>query len=146
MYEHFGRRERRQRHFVRQGVFMGAGAAVHCVCTTPPQPGQKQRILTLLQTDAGTKVPANPCAFCRYNCMSLTVHVGGWFPHKGAIGSKVNMCLLPSGNVLLLLVFAARLSPSVHTYMLLSIVGLELLVALPCLLSYTGMVTFLIMF
>ncbi|XP_045904390.1 transmembrane protein 192 isoform X2 [Micropterus dolomieu] len=42
-----------------------------------------------------------------------------------------------TGNVLLLVVLAARLSLTVHTYMLLIILGLELLVALPCLLYYT---------
>ncbi|XP_054636064.1 transmembrane protein 192 isoform X1 [Dunckerocampus dactyliophorus] len=43
-----------------------------------------------------------------------------------------------AGNVMLLVVMAARLSPTVHAYMLLSILALELLVALPCLLYYTG--------
>ncbi|XP_070780986.1 transmembrane protein 192 [Enoplosus armatus] len=42
-----------------------------------------------------------------------------------------------AGNVLLLVVLAAQLSLTVHTYMLLIILGLELLVALPCLLYYT---------
>uniref|UniRef100_H3DMT8 Transmembrane protein 192 n=1 Tax=Tetraodon nigroviridis TaxID=99883 RepID=H3DMT8_TETNG len=42
-----------------------------------------------------------------------------------------------TGNVLLLLVTAAPLSPIVHTYMLLIILGLELLVALPSLIYYT---------
>ncbi|XP_003972519.1 transmembrane protein 192 [Takifugu rubripes] len=42
-----------------------------------------------------------------------------------------------AGNVLLLLVIAARMSPTVHTSMLLSILGLELLVSLPCLFYYT---------
>ncbi|GLD74861.1 transmembrane protein 192 isoform X1 [Lates japonicus] len=44
-----------------------------------------------------------------------------------------------AGNVLLLVVLAAELSPTVHTYLLLSILGLELLVAVPCLLYYTGL-------
>ncbi|XP_018546421.1 transmembrane protein 192 isoform X1 [Lates calcarifer] len=42
-----------------------------------------------------------------------------------------------AGNALLLVVLAAKLSPTVHTYLLLSILGLELLVAVPCLLYYT---------
>ncbi|XP_041789836.1 transmembrane protein 192 isoform X1 [Chelmon rostratus] len=42
-----------------------------------------------------------------------------------------------AGNVLLLVVLAAQLSPTVHIYMLLTILGIELLVALPCLLYYT---------
>lgn len=42
-----------------------------------------------------------------------------------------------TGNVLLLVVLAASLSPEVQTYMLLSILGLELLVSVPCLLHYT---------
>ncbi|XP_047433935.1 transmembrane protein 192 isoform X2 [Mugil cephalus] len=41
-----------------------------------------------------------------------------------------------SGNVLLLLLLAARLAQSVHIYMLLSILGCELLVAVPSLLYY----------
>ncbi|XP_054636065.1 transmembrane protein 192 isoform X2 [Dunckerocampus dactyliophorus] len=45
-----------------------------------------------------------------------------------------------AGNVMLLVVMAARLSPTVHAYMLLSILALELLVALPCLLYYTVIV------
>lgn len=48
------------------------------------------------------------------------------------------MCVCFSGNALLLVVLAAKLSPTVHTYLLLSILGLELLVAVPCLLYYTG--------
>lgn len=67
MYKYFGCCERRQCHFVWQGVFMGNGAVVHRVCTAPPHPGPKQRILTFLQKDAGTKIPANQCTFCRYN-------------------------------------------------------------------------------
>lgn len=69
VYQHFGCCERRQCHFVWQGVFMGAGGVVHCVCTTPPRPCQKQRIFTLLQTDAGTKIPAHQRPFYRYNCI-----------------------------------------------------------------------------
>nr|XP_046271062.1 transmembrane protein 192 isoform X2 [Scatophagus argus] len=42
-----------------------------------------------------------------------------------------------AGNVLLLVVLAARLPANVHIYLLLSVLGLELLVALPCLLYYT---------
>ncbi|KAK9540575.1 hypothetical protein VZT92_003017 [Zoarces viviparus] len=42
-----------------------------------------------------------------------------------------------AGNVLLLIVLAMRLSQTVQTYVLLSVLGLELLVALPCLLCYT---------
>nr|XP_057928277.1 transmembrane protein 192 isoform X2 [Doryrhamphus excisus] len=42
-----------------------------------------------------------------------------------------------AGNVMLLVVMAARLSPTVHTYLLLGILALELLVALPCLLYYS---------
>ncbi|XP_040000977.1 transmembrane protein 192 isoform X3 [Xiphias gladius] len=41
-----------------------------------------------------------------------------------------------AGNVLLLVVLAAKLSLTVQTYILLSILGLELLVAVPCLLYY----------
>ncbi|XP_071361171.1 transmembrane protein 192 isoform X2 [Trachinotus anak] len=41
-----------------------------------------------------------------------------------------------AGNVLVLVVLAARLSSAVQTYMLLSILGLELLVAVPCLFYY----------
>ncbi|KAF3852473.1 hypothetical protein F7725_005828 [Dissostichus mawsoni] len=43
-----------------------------------------------------------------------------------------------AGNVLLLVVLAVRLSQTVQTYMLLSVLGLELLIAVPCLLYYTG--------
>uniref|UniRef100_UPI0037E99717 transmembrane protein 192 n=1 Tax=Semicossyphus pulcher TaxID=241346 RepID=UPI0037E99717 len=42
-----------------------------------------------------------------------------------------------AGNVLVLVVLAAQLSPEVSTYMLLSVLGLELLVAVPCLIYYT---------
>ncbi|XP_023265262.1 transmembrane protein 192 [Seriola lalandi dorsalis] len=42
-----------------------------------------------------------------------------------------------AGNVLLLVVLAARLSPEVQAYLLLSILGLELLVAVPYQLYYT---------
>ncbi|XP_056266217.1 transmembrane protein 192 [Pseudoliparis swirei] len=42
-----------------------------------------------------------------------------------------------AGNVLLLVILAVRLSPTVQTYMLLSVLDFELLVALPCLLYYT---------
>ncbi|XP_049901289.1 transmembrane protein 192 [Epinephelus moara] len=42
-----------------------------------------------------------------------------------------------TGNVLLLVVLAAHLSTTVHTCMLLSVLGIELLVALPCLIHYT---------
>ncbi|XP_054460593.1 transmembrane protein 192 isoform X2 [Anoplopoma fimbria] len=42
-----------------------------------------------------------------------------------------------AGNVMLLVVLAVRLSPNVQTYMLLSVLGLELLVAMPCLVYYT---------
>ncbi|XP_044045561.1 transmembrane protein 192 [Siniperca chuatsi] len=42
-----------------------------------------------------------------------------------------------AGNVLLLVVLAAQLSQTVHIYMLLIILGLELLVSVPCLLHYT---------
>lgn len=56
---------------------------------------------------------------------------------KGITCVCVSVCLC-AGNVLLLVVLAAQLSLTVHTYMLLSILGLELLVALPCLLYYTG--------
>lgn len=49
----------------------------------------------------------------------------------------ISVCMC-AGNVLLLVVLAAQLSPTVHIYMLLTILGIELLVALPCLLYYTG--------
>ncbi|KAI3353307.1 hypothetical protein L3Q82_019849, partial [Scortum barcoo] len=42
-----------------------------------------------------------------------------------------------AGNVLLLFVLAARFSLNLYTYVLLSILGLELLVSLTCLLYYT---------
>ncbi|XP_029368346.1 transmembrane protein 192 isoform X2 [Echeneis naucrates] len=42
-----------------------------------------------------------------------------------------------TGNVLLLVVLAARLSTQVQSYMVLCILGLELLVGVPCLLYYT---------
>ncbi|KAM3864785.1 transmembrane protein 192 [Diretmus argenteus] len=42
-----------------------------------------------------------------------------------------------TGNVLLLVVLAAGLSKPVFIYLLLTVLGLELLVALPCLLVYT---------
>lgn len=42
-----------------------------------------------------------------------------------------------AGNVLLLVVLAAQLKPLVRTCLLLIILGLELLVALPCLIYYT---------
>ncbi|XP_035493047.1 transmembrane protein 192 isoform X1 [Scophthalmus maximus] len=42
-----------------------------------------------------------------------------------------------AGNVSVLVVLAARLSSPVQTYLLLSILGLELLVAVPCLFYYT---------
>lgn len=47
------------------------------------------------------------------------------------------LSVLSAGNVLLLVVLAAPLESVVHTCMLLSILGLELLVALPCLIYYT---------
>ena len=71
----------------------------------------------------------------------LTVRVDRRCSHKMALMLKKRYCLFVCpGNVLLLLVIAAPLSPTVHTYMLLSILGLELLVALPCLFYYIGMV------
>ncbi|XP_061535875.1 transmembrane protein 192 isoform X1 [Phycodurus eques] len=42
-----------------------------------------------------------------------------------------------TGNVTLLVVMAARLSATLHTYILISVLALELLVALPCLICYT---------
>lgn len=68
VHQYLGCCERRQCHCIWQGVFMGAGGVVHCMCTAPPRPCQKQRIFTVLQTDAGTKIPANQRPFCRYNC------------------------------------------------------------------------------
>ncbi|XP_058495841.1 transmembrane protein 192 [Solea solea] len=47
------------------------------------------------------------------------------------------LAVLSAGNVMLLVVVAADLSTSVHTYMLLCILWLELLVVMPCLLCYT---------
>ncbi|CAJ1052529.1 transmembrane protein 192 [Xyrichtys novacula] len=41
-----------------------------------------------------------------------------------------------AGNVLLLVVLAARLPGNVQTYMLVSVLGLELLVGVPCLIYY----------
>ncbi|XP_056136876.1 transmembrane protein 192 [Lampris incognitus] len=46
-----------------------------------------------------------------------------------------------TGNVLILVVLAAGLSGPVRIYMLLTVLGLELLVTLPCLLIYTVKVT-----
>lgn len=63
------------------------------------------------------------------------------FLHQMAAVLKDQCVFFPclyAGNVLLLVVLAAQLSVKVHTYMLLSILGLELLVALPCLIYYTG--------
>lgn len=47
------------------------------------------------------------------------------------------LAVFSTGNVLLLVVLAARMSPAVQTYMLLSVLGLELLVSLPCVIYYT---------
>lgn len=69
--EYSGYCARRQCHFVWEGVFMVAGAVVHWVCAAPPQPGQEQRIPTILQTDAGTEAPAAHCTLCRYNCANV---------------------------------------------------------------------------
>lgn len=66
MYEYFGCCARQQCHIVWEGLLMGAGAVVHCVCAAPPQPGQKQRIPTFLQTNAGNKAPPLQCALYRY--------------------------------------------------------------------------------
>ncbi|CAN9510252.1 unnamed protein product [Ophioblennius macclurei] len=41
-----------------------------------------------------------------------------------------------TGNVVLLIVLAAAPKPPVHTYLLLTILGLEVLVAVPCLIYY----------
>lgn len=135
---------------------MGAGAVVHCVCAAAPQPGQKQRIPTILQTDAGTEAPAIHCTLCRYNCTCLATTVKMYCtcrkrssPQDGS-NAKGIMCVfsvcLCAGNVLLLVVLAAPLLPTVRTYMLLSILGLELLVALPCQFYYTGIVISVIIF
>ncbi|XP_041839818.1 transmembrane protein 192 isoform X2 [Melanotaenia boesemani] len=50
---------------------------------------------------------------------------------------QVPLTIHSSGNVLLLILLATNLSQTVHTYMLLSVLGMELLVAVPCLLFYT---------
>lgn len=42
-----------------------------------------------------------------------------------------------AGNVLLLFLLAAQFSPTVYTYMMLGVLGLELLVTVPCLIYYT---------
>lgn len=137
VYEYFTQCAWRQRHFVWEGVLMGAGAVVQWVCAAPPQPGQEQRIPAVLQTDAGTKAPAAHRILCRYNMLSMSrLYVEVSFHHKMAVMLK-HACLC-SGNVLLLVLLAAQLPLKWHTYMLLSILGLELLVALPCLLYYTG--------
>lgn len=47
------------------------------------------------------------------------------------------MCLL-AGNVLLLVVLVAGFSQTVRTYLLVIILGVELLVVVSCLLYYTG--------
>lgn len=41
-----------------------------------------------------------------------------------------------TGNVMLLILLAARLQPHAHVYLLLIILGLEVLVAVPCLIYY----------
>ncbi|KAM9819375.1 transmembrane protein 192 isoform X1 [Syngnathus typhle] len=46
-----------------------------------------------------------------------------------------------AGNVMLLVVMAARLPVDVHAYVLIGVLALELLVALPCLIYYTVKVT-----
>ena len=55
-------------------------------------------------------------------------------------GSTFCVCVLgvPVGNALLLLVQSARVSEPGSVYMVIAILGIELLVALPCLLIYTG--------
>lgn len=52
----------------------------------------------------------------------------------------VPLIIHSAGNALLLVVLSAGLSQKVCTYMLLSILGVELLVALPCLVYYTAKV------
>ncbi|XP_040893229.1 transmembrane protein 192 isoform X2 [Toxotes jaculatrix] len=51
--------------------------------------------------------------------------------------NRLPLIIHSAGNVLFLVVMAAGISGDVHTYMLLSILGLELLVSVPCLLYYT---------
>ena len=46
--------------------------------------------------------------------------------------------VVPVGNVLLLLVQSSGLSEAISIYMVIAILGIELVVALPCLLIYTG--------
>lgn len=93
--------------------------------------------------------------------LPFTVHSAGTrsksSPHggsnvKGCVNMCVNVCVffsfhLCAGCVLLLALIAAPVPAPLHTYLLLSILGLELLVAFPCLLYYTGIVisvTFLV--
>lgn len=71
---------------------MGAGSVVHRVCTAPPQPGQEQRIPTILQRDAGTEAAAAHCSLCRYQLHAtvnpFTAHVEVSTLHKMAVVLK----------------------------------------------------------
>lgn len=76
-------------------------------------------------------------------CVAL---VGASLCHTVAVMLKEEFCLC-AGCVLLLVVIAAPLPAALHTYLLFSILGLELLVTFPSLLYYTGivvLVTFLV--
>lgn len=50
---------------------------------------------------------------------------------------RLPLTIHSAGNALLLLLLGAGLSQKVHTYLLISILGVELLVTLPCLVYYT---------
>lgn len=75
---------------------MGAGAVVYWVCAAPPQPGQEQRLPTILQTDAGAEAAAAHRPLYRYNrthvvrelYISFTAHVEVSFLHKMAVMLK----------------------------------------------------------
>lgn len=86
---------------------------------------------------AGTTAHLATAAEMYYMCR------GKFSPQDGSNAKGGRVCFsvcLCAGNVLLLVVLAAKLSHTLHTYMLLSILVLELLVTLPCLFYYTGMV------
>lgn len=87
-------------------------------------------------------------AIIRQLLHEYAVHVGWICHHKMAAVLKeayicVSVCLC-AGNALLVVVLAARLSTILHTYMVLIILGLELLFSLPCLFYYTGMISVII--
>lgn len=76
--------------------------------------------------------------------LPLIIHSGGKVPFSPQDGSNCRtkgclfLCVWFVGNALLLWALAAKLPPTVSTYFVLSILGLELLAALPYLIYYTG--------